>query len=273
MRRTGKALAVLLTLTGATALVGASAAAPPPAGPGIQNPSNPQLLPKAPILRAVPVDAGAPSDAGPSRIVGDAAVRLVPGALAEAGAGAPAPTSAPVVLTPAQKAAVLTQLNDLRASIGAASMQTLAWDDNLARFAGTVAGPATVGTPCVFAHSSSASRMNVPGWVGTYVGETIAAGTSGITSLADATNPAKIQASLAASITSWWSEKPDYDYATNTCAPGKVCGRYTQLAWASTKSVGCAVAICTPHPTFNKAGYSVACNFGAGGNFTGQKPY
>lgn len=149
MRRTGKALAVLLTLTGVLALVGASAAGPLPAKPGIQNPSNPVPLPKAPILRVVPVDAGAP-----------------------------APTSALVVLTAAQKAAVVTQLNDLRASIGAASMQTLAWDDNLARFAGTVAGPATVGTPCVFAHSSSASRMNVPGWVGTYVGETIAAGTT-----------------------------------------------------------------------------------------------
>ena len=242
MHRTGKALAVLLTMAGALALVGASTAAPPPAKPDVQSSSRPAIAPKSPLLRA-------------------------------ADSGAPSASSALVVLTAAQKAAIVTQLNDLRASIGAPSMQKLAWDDNLALFAGTVAGPATAGNSCVFAHSSSAARMNVPGWVGTYVGETIAAGTSGITSLSDATNAAKIQASIAASITSWWSEKPDYDYATNTCAAGKVCGRYTQLAWASTKSVGCAIAICAPHPTFNTPGYSVACEFGAGGNVTGQKPY
>ena len=28
---------------------------------------------------------------------------------------------------------------------------------------------------------------------------------------------------------SWWSEREDYDYDTDTCDPGKVCGHYTQV--------------------------------------------
>jgi hypothetical protein len=115
--------------------------------------------------------------------------------------------------------------------------------------------------------------MSVPGWVGAYVGENVAAGTAGITSLADATNAAKVQASLASGVTSWWSEKSSYDYAANTCQSGKQCGHSTQLAWASNKSVGCALVMCAPHKTFNAAGDSMVCELGPGGNTNGKRPY
>ena len=39
----------------------------------------------------------------------------------------------------------------------------------------------------------------------------------------------------------WAAESSDYDYATNTCAPGQVCGHYTQMVWRSTSNIGCAL--------------------------------
>jgi pathogenesis-related protein 1 len=71
----------------------------------------------------------------------------------------------------------------------------------------------------------------------------------------------------------WWSEEPSYDYASNTCQTGKPCGHYTQLAWAASKSVGCALVMCAPHKAFNTPGYSMACEFGPGGNTLGKRPY
>ncbi|KAL4036597.1 hypothetical protein IC575_000155 [Cucumis melo] len=34
-----------------------------------------------------------------------------------------------------------------------------------------------------------------------------------------------------AAVQLWVNEKPFYDYDTNTCAPGKLCGHYTQVVW------------------------------------------
>jgi pathogenesis-related protein 1 len=45
-------------------------------------------------------------------------------------------------------------------------------------------------------------------------------------------------------VDSWSSEKADYNYATNSCTPGKMCGHYTQVVWRTTRTVGCAMAIC-----------------------------
>jgi len=41
-------------------------------------------------------------------------------------------------------------------------------------------------------------------------------------------------------VDSWGSEKADYDYANNSCTPGKMCGHYTQMVWRATTTVGCA---------------------------------
>jgi uncharacterized protein YkwD len=74
----------------------------------------------------------------------------------------------------------------------------------------------------------------------------------------------------------WASESDYYDYGTNSCAPGKVCGHYTQLVWSNTTQVGCATALCTKNSPF---GAKVpkwqlwVCNYAPPGNFVGQKPY
>lgn len=67
----------------------------------------------------------------------------------------------------------------------------------------------------------------------------------------------------------WASEEADYDYDSNTCAPGKVCGHYTQLVWRNTQKLGCAIAQCNSQ-TIKQIW---VCNYDPPGNWIGQKPY
>jgi len=66
----------------------------------------------------------------------------------------------------------------------------------------------------------------------------------------------------------WGSEKTDYDYASNQCADGKMCGHYTQIVWRDTTKVGCGVAVCedTQEQVW-------ACQYLPAGNWVGKKPY
>ncbi len=68
-------------------------------------------------------------------------------------------------------------------------------------------------------------------------------------------------------VNSWTAEKAFYNYASNSCATGKVCGHYTQIAWRNTTQIGCAQAICP-------SGTQVwACQYSPPGNYVGQLPY
>jgi pathogenesis-related protein 1 len=79
----------------------------------------------------------------------------------------------------------------------------------------------------------------------------------------------------------WESEKPFYDYATNTCDTANVnnvahtCGHYTQLVWRTTTVVGCAQVTCSTGSPFQ--GVSSwdfwVCDYAPPGNFVGQRPY
>jgi len=69
-------------------------------------------------------------------------------------------------------------------------------------------------------------------------------------------------------VDSWGSEKADYDYSTNSCTPGKMCGHYTQVIWRTTKSVGCAMAVCKDTKT-----QIWVCQYKPAGNWIGKKPY
>lgn len=73
--------------------------------------------------------------------------------------------------------------------------------------------------------------------------------------------------SAAAVVDLWGNEVHDYDYETNTCAPGKVCGHYTQVVWRDSRKIGCGMAR-------NAEGKEVwVCNYDPKGNWVGQKPY
>lgn len=47
----------------------------------------------------------------------------------------------------------------------------------------------------------------------------------------------------------WDSEKQYYDYSTNSCADGQMCGHYTQNVWAGSTTVGCGVRCRESHLT------------------------
>lgn len=64
----------------------------------------------------------------------------------------------------------------------------------------------------------------------------------------------------------WGEEVKDYNYATNNCTPGKMCGHYTQIVWRNTKEVGCGMARGNGKEVW-------VCNYNPPGNYRGQKPY
>ncbi|XBI08118.1 hypothetical protein VPH35_135902 [Triticum aestivum] len=72
----------------------------------------------------------------------------------------------------------------------------------------------------------------------------------------------------ADAVNAWVGEKKDYDYGSNTCAAGKVCGHYTQVVWRASTSIGCARVVCN-----NNLGVFITCNYEPRGNIIGQKPY
>lgn len=66
----------------------------------------------------------------------------------------------------------------------------------------------------------------------------------------------------------WAEEKAHYSYDSNSCTPGEECGHYTQMIWADTTEVGCAVA------RNEDATEEVwVCNYNPAGNIVGQRPY
>ncbi len=45
-------------------------------------------------------------------------------------------------------------------------------------------------------------------------------------------------------VKSWHEEVKWYDYETNSCQKGQVCGHFTQVIWNTTKELGCAAIAC-----------------------------
>ena len=65
----------------------------------------------------------------------------------------------------------------------------------------------------------------------------------------------------------WGSEKIDYDYTSNDCTTGKMCGHYTQVIWGDSTKVGCGMAMCDA----SKEQVWV-CRYQPAGNWIGKKP-
>ena len=126
--------------------------------------------------------------------------------------------------------------NTARAAVGVGPMT---WDNTVAAYAQNYANQRI--RDCKLVHSG-----------GRY-GENIAWGSADL--------------SGTAAVRMWVDEKANYDYASNTCAPGKVCGHYTQVVWRNSVRLGCAKVRC------NNGGTFIGCNYDPPGNFNGQKPY
>lgn len=138
--------------------------------------------------------------------------------------------------------------NEVRSALG---IPDLVWDPDLAAVAQSWAEQCVDDTSPIGLIDHNAGRSDdYPG----YVGENIY-GSGG-----SATGPAAVSL--------WVGEESDYDYDTNTCAAGKVCGHYTQVVWRASERLGCGLYDC-PGLTY---GSSVVCNYSPGGN-SGGKPY
>ncbi|CAH2076985.1 unnamed protein product [Thlaspi arvense] len=76
-----------------------------------------------------------------------------------------------------------------------------------------------------------------------------------------------VDLSGAAAVTMWVNERSDYDYDSNTCRSGKVCGHYTQVVWRNSEWVGCAKVGC------NNGGTFIICSYDPPGNVKGSRPF
>ena len=65
----------------------------------------------------------------------------------------------------------------------------------------------------------------------------------------------------------WGSEQANYDIPSLTCAPGAVCGHFTQLVWSKTARVGCGKA------TGADGNDYWVCNYDPAGNMQGESPF
>ena len=73
--------------------------------------------------------------------------------------------------------------------------------------------------------------------------------------------------SAADVVNGWASEEAFYDYNSNSCQPGEMCGHYTQIVWESTERVGCAMIVCP-----NGTDHMWMCNYDPT-ELGGERPY
>ncbi|KDP35899.1 hypothetical protein JCGZ_09871 [Jatropha curcas] len=73
--------------------------------------------------------------------------------------------------------------------------------------------------------------------------------------------------SVTEAIKLWVDEKPLYNYNSNSCAAGKMCGHYTQVVWRKSVRIGCEEVRC------NNGGTFITCNYDPPGNYIGEHPY
>nr|XP_025039645.1 glioma pathogenesis-related protein 1-like [Pelodiscus sinensis] len=145
--------------------------------------------------------------------------------------------------------------NNFRSQVNppASNMLHMTWDSALAKTAKAWA------KRCIFDHNV---YLKIPGKVHpdfTPVGENIWTGSLSLFS-------------VNAALKSWYDEVTNYNFETRNCI-GK-CGHYTQVVWATSYKVGCAVHLCPSVTGFKGLtnGAHFVCNYGPAGNYPMQ-PY
>ncbi|MFS7933498.1 putative CAP domain-containing protein [Helianthus anomalus] len=127
--------------------------------------------------------------------------------------------------------------NSARAQVGVGNM---VWNATVAAYAQSYANQ-RIGD-CNLVHSGGPYGENLAEGSGTFTG--------------------------TAAVNLWIDEKRYYDYITNTCTNGQVCGHYTQVVWCNSIQLGCARVQCT-----NNGWWFIICSYYPPGNYPGQAPY
>lgn len=168
--------------------------------------------------------------------------------------------SSVVVLTKALRQEMLDAHNKFRRMTTAASnMRLMRWDCELEKFAMEWL------KNCKFEHSPKPSRKNEKRFGFRYIGENLLIEWN--------TRVIDLPINMTKAIQGWYDEIKDFTYPDN-CKPGEVCGHYTQMVWAESYSLGCALTRCTDDIRDGMTSQAiVACNYGPGGNIAGESPY
>jgi len=161
-------------------------------------------------------------------------------------------------LTEEQKKVGLDRHNYWRNNVRpiALDMTNLTWHDDLAELA------VNYSRECIYAHNDDRAVDDFH-----TVGENVYA----------QSKTESPELALKEAIDTWDIEKLDYDYHSLTCNPGAICGHYTQVVWANTKTVGCGVTLCKDVDVGGgdiwESAMIVVCNYGPTGNWQGEYPY
>ncbi|XP_060691893.1 peptidase inhibitor 15-like [Hemiscyllium ocellatum] len=162
-------------------------------------------------------------------------------------------------ISPRDRNVILDYHNRVRSQVfpPAANMEYMLWDDRLAKSAEAWAAH------CIWDHGPP-SLMR-------YVGQNMSIQSGSYRSILDL-------------VRSWYGEVRYYSFpyprecnlrCPNKCS-GAVCSHYTQMVWATSNRIGCAVHTCNnmkvwgsfwPHTTF------LVCNYSIKGNWIGEAPY
>ncbi len=145
--------------------------------------------------------------------------------------------------------------NDVRSALG---VQGLIWSDELADYAQEWANYLAKKNRCQLKHRPNHGKYK------RHYGENLYAG--GAVRWSDGrTEIQKVSPDMV--VKPWAEEVKDYDYESNTCRKGKVCGHYTQIVWKDSTKLGCAMAFCSDK---NQVW---VCSYDPPGNYIGRKPY
>nr|XP_033770869.1 peptidase inhibitor R3HDML [Geotrypetes seraphini] len=162
-------------------------------------------------------------------------------------------------ISPGDMHAILDYHNQVRSQVfpPAANMEYMIWDERLARSAEAWA------SQCIWDHG--------PAHVLRYIGQNLALYSGRYRS-------------VISLVQSWYNERHYYSFpypqecypsCPNKCS-GSICGHYTQMVWASSNRIGCAVNTCRnikiPGTTRQMA-ILLVCNYSIKGNWIGEAPY
>ncbi|XP_019108568.1 peptidase inhibitor R3HDML [Larimichthys crocea] len=145
--------------------------------------------------------------------------------------------------------ALLDYHNRVRSQVfpPAANMEFMLWDEGLAKSADSWA------SRCIWDHGPTQAMR--------YMGQNLSITSGRYQSITDL-------------IRSWYDERHHFSYP-NRCS-GSVCSHYTQMVWASTNRVGCALRKCFNMNVFGSAWREatlLVCNYSIKGNWVGEAPY
>ncbi|XP_013404379.1 fibrillin-3, partial [Lingula anatina] len=169
-----------------------------------------------------------------------------------------------------EKEEMLNYHNEARRMVQpqSSNMKQMMWDPDLADCDGQ-----DYINQCIYAHAHAdltpyQNQGCTFDFAGQYVGQNLYVSCSTVNN-----RPSNL---TGLALQSWFNENQFYNYATDTCDTNKVCGHYTQVAWANSFRLGCAYSACqgvSPCGAQFPYYWIVVCNYYPGGNYQGQSPY